>query len=182
MTNRWRASLSVALLLLLAGCRGNRGEEAIPSTLAPEGSGTQTTAQEPVTPTGLATTSSPDSPPSTDLQSEALNTSHLETPVYTEPDAPSTNQVATTTTTPAATTTTPAAPTTTLAPLRGLRYEPVFADVREVLDWDGSLAVNLRDWTPDGGRLNQLLSFGVDNRGKVYVLTVDDVLRIVPVR
>ncbi len=48
--------------------------------------------------------------------------------------------------------------------------------------WDESLAVDLRDWTPDVGRLVQLFSFGVDARGEMYVLTADDVFRIAPVR
>ena len=48
--------------------------------------------------------------------------------------------------------------------------------------WDGSLAVDLRDWTEAVGRLVQLFSFGVDARGEMYVLTADDVFRIAPVR
>ena len=48
--------------------------------------------------------------------------------------------------------------------------------------WDGSLAVDLRDWTEAVGRLVQLISFGVDARGEMYVLTADDVFRIAPVR
>ncbi len=48
--------------------------------------------------------------------------------------------------------------------------------------WDGSLATDLRDWTPESGTLKQLLSFGVDAAGEMYVLTGDAVYRIEPVR
>ena len=39
-----------------------------------------------------------------------------------------------------------------------------------------------RTGTPHVGALVQLLSFGVDTRGEMYVLTADDVFRIEPVR
>ena len=48
--------------------------------------------------------------------------------------------------------------------------------------WDGSLAMDLRDWSSDVERLVQLLSFGVDTRGEMYVMNTDHVFRIAPVR
>lgn len=61
-------------------------------------------------------------------------------------------------------------------------YSDVCGGFLRSFRWDGSLAVDLRDWTPDVGRLVQLLSFGVDAQGEMYVLTADDVFRVVPVR
>ena len=48
--------------------------------------------------------------------------------------------------------------------------------------WNGTLAVDLKDWTDQVGPLERVLSFGVDARGEMYVLTADNVLRVVPVR
>ena len=43
-------------------------------------------------------------------------------------------------------------------------------------------AVDHRDWTEDVGTPGAVVSFGVDHRGEVYVLTPDAIRRIVPVR
>ena len=48
--------------------------------------------------------------------------------------------------------------------------------------WDGSLAVDLRDWTEDVGRLARLYSFGVDTQGEMYVLTADEVFKVSALR
>ncbi len=48
--------------------------------------------------------------------------------------------------------------------------------------WDGSEAVDEIDWTADVGVPGSVVSFGVDGRGEVYILTPDDVYRLVPVR
>ena len=48
--------------------------------------------------------------------------------------------------------------------------------------WDGSLAIDLRDWTEDVGRLSQLYSFGVDTQGEMYLLTADEVFKVAPIR
>ena len=48
--------------------------------------------------------------------------------------------------------------------------------------WDGSLAIDLQDWTEDVGRLSRFYSFGVDTQGEMYVLTADHVFQVVPVR
>ena len=61
-------------------------------------------------------------------------------------------------------------------------YSDVCGGFLRSLRWNGSLAVDLRDWTEEVGRLVQLLSFGVDTRGEMYVLTADDVFRIEAVR
>ena len=61
-------------------------------------------------------------------------------------------------------------------------YSDVCGGFLRSFRWNGSLAVDLQDWTPHVGALVQLLSFGVDTRGEMYVLTADDVFRIEPVR
>jgi glucose/arabinose dehydrogenase len=61
-------------------------------------------------------------------------------------------------------------------------YSDVCGSFLRSFRWDGRLAMDLRDWTPDVGRLAQLLSFGVDTQGEMYVLAADGVFRIVPVR
>ncbi len=61
-------------------------------------------------------------------------------------------------------------------------YSDVCGGFLRSFRWNGSLAVDLRDWTPQVGTLVQLLSFGVDTQGEMYVLTADDVFRIDPVR
>ena len=43
--------------------------------------------------------------------------------------------------------------------------------------WDGSLAMDLREWTPDLGRV---VSFGTDGAGEMYILTTDSVYRAEP--
>ncbi|MXY74709.1 MAG: glucose dehydrogenase [Acidimicrobiia bacterium] len=43
--------------------------------------------------------------------------------------------------------------------------------------WDGSLAMDLREWAPD---LGNVVSFGTDGRGEMYILTSDSVYRIEP--
>jgi glucose/arabinose dehydrogenase len=48
--------------------------------------------------------------------------------------------------------------------------------------WDGAAAVEPRDWTDQVGVPGQVVSFGVDPSGEVYVLTTDAVYRIEPVR
>lgn len=48
--------------------------------------------------------------------------------------------------------------------------------------WDGSAAVEGRDWTSDVGVPGPVVSFGTDEAGEVHVLTPDAVWRIVPVR
>ncbi len=61
-------------------------------------------------------------------------------------------------------------------------YSDVCGGFLRSLRWDGGLAIDLRDWTPASGRLVRLLSFGVDTRQELYVMTADDVLRIQPIR
>jgi hypothetical protein len=48
--------------------------------------------------------------------------------------------------------------------------------------WNGSEAVDHHDWTDDVGVPGPVVSFGIDGSGEVYVLTADDVLRLVPRR
>ena len=43
--------------------------------------------------------------------------------------------------------------------------------------WDGSLAMDLREWAPDLGRV---VSFGTDGSGEMYILTTDSVYRVEP--
>ena len=43
--------------------------------------------------------------------------------------------------------------------------------------WDGTLAMDLREWAPDLGRV---VSFGTDGSGEMYILTTDAVYRIEP--
>ncbi|MDE0230862.1 MAG: PQQ-dependent sugar dehydrogenase [bacterium] len=43
--------------------------------------------------------------------------------------------------------------------------------------WDGTLAMNLREWTPD---LGNVVSFGTDGSGEMYVLTTEAVYRVEP--
>ena len=45
------------------------------------------------------------------------------------------------------------------------------------LQWNGALATDLREWTPD---LGSVVSFGTDGSGEMYVLTTDTVYRIEP--
>ena len=61
-------------------------------------------------------------------------------------------------------------------------YSDVCGGFLRSFRWDGSLAVDIRDWTEEVGRLVQVLSFGVDTRGEMYVLTANDVFRIAPMR
>ena len=61
-------------------------------------------------------------------------------------------------------------------------YGDVCAGFLRSFSWNGTLAVDLRDWTPQVGALVQLLSFGVDTTGEMYMLTIDNVFRIAPVR
>lgn len=48
--------------------------------------------------------------------------------------------------------------------------------------FDGETVVDERDWTADVGVPGNVVSFGVDHLGEVYVLTPDAVRRIAPVR
>lgn len=48
--------------------------------------------------------------------------------------------------------------------------------------WNGTLAVDLRDWTDQVERQSPLHSFGVDTEGEMYVMTADNVFRVEPVR
>ena len=43
--------------------------------------------------------------------------------------------------------------------------------------WNGALATDLREWTPD---LSSVVSFGTDGAGEMYILTTDTVYRIEP--
>ena len=61
-------------------------------------------------------------------------------------------------------------------------YSDVCGGFLRSFRWNGSLALDLQDWTAQVGALVQLLSFGVDTRGEMYVLTQDHVFRIEPVR
>lgn len=61
-------------------------------------------------------------------------------------------------------------------------YSDVCGGFLRSLRWNGSLAVDLRDWTSQVGALVRLLSFGVDTQGEMYALTADHVLRITPIR
>ncbi len=44
--------------------------------------------------------------------------------------------------------------------------------------WDGSLAMDVREWAPD---LGNVVSFGTDGSGEMYILTTKAVLRVEPV-
>ncbi len=48
--------------------------------------------------------------------------------------------------------------------------------------WNGALAVDIRDWTPDEGKLIRMYSFGIDTSGEMYLLTADDVFQVAPIR
>lgn len=48
--------------------------------------------------------------------------------------------------------------------------------------WNGTLAVDLRDWTDQVEQQRPLYSFGVDTEGEMYVMTADHVFRVEPVR
>lgn len=48
--------------------------------------------------------------------------------------------------------------------------------------WDGTTVGEERDWTESAGVAGQVVAFGRDAAGEVYVLTTDRVLRIVPSR
>ena len=48
--------------------------------------------------------------------------------------------------------------------------------------WNGKLAMDLKDWTEQVEAQKRVLSFGVDSRGEMYVMTADDVFRVAPVR
>ncbi len=61
-------------------------------------------------------------------------------------------------------------------------YSDVCGGFLRSFRWDGSLALDLQDWTPQADPLVQLLSFGVDTQEEMYVLTADHVFRIEPVR
>lgn len=50
------------------------------------------------------------------------------------------------------------------------------------LRFDGAEVVDERDWTEDVGVPGNVVSFGVDHTGGVYVLTPNAILRIAPVR
>ena len=43
--------------------------------------------------------------------------------------------------------------------------------------WNGALATDLREWTPD---LGNVVSFGTDGAGEMYILTADAVYRVEP--
>ena len=43
--------------------------------------------------------------------------------------------------------------------------------------WDGTLAMDLREWASD---LGGVVSFGTDGAGEMYVLTTETVYRIEP--
>ena len=43
--------------------------------------------------------------------------------------------------------------------------------------WDGNLAMDLREWAPD---LGNVVSFGTDGSGEMYILTVNTVYRVEP--
>lgn len=47
---------------------------------------------------------------------------------------------------------------------------------------DGGEAVDSRDWTDDVGVAGDVVSFGVDGTGEMYVLTTESILQVVPVR
>ncbi|GIU92327.1 MAG: hypothetical protein KatS3mg011_1233 [Acidimicrobiia bacterium] len=46
--------------------------------------------------------------------------------------------------------------------------------------WADGAVVDERDWTPQVGAAGQVVSFGVDRAGEVYLLTTDRILQIVP--
>ena len=158
MTNPSRACLFVALLVVVAGCGGSGAEQAITSTLAPEGSMSETTVQQPPTSIDPAATEGSDPPPSTTTQPQSPETSHPEAPADPRPDAPGTTQAETTTTSAATTT------TTTLAPLRGIRYEPVFSDVRQALDHEFAMPVQV------AGRPGGEYTYLITREGRVWIV------------
>ena len=155
MTNLSRARLCVAFVVLMAGCGGS-GTEATTSTLAPEGSPAGTTVAEPVQPIDPVPTDGSDPPSTTSTQPESPETSQPKTPADPQPTAPST--------TLAETTTTSATTTTTLAPFAGLRYEPVFSDVRQTLDHEFAMPVQVAGQA--GGEYTYLIT----REGRVWIL------------
>lgn len=48
------------------------------------------------------------------------------------------------------------------------------------LRWSGGTMAEHYDWTDQVGQPDQVVSFGVDGAGEVYVLTVDAILKLVP--
>lgn len=48
--------------------------------------------------------------------------------------------------------------------------------------WDGTTLSAERDWTDEVGRVDNVVSFGVDHDGEIYLLTANAIRRIVPVR
>ncbi len=48
--------------------------------------------------------------------------------------------------------------------------------------WNGSLAVDLQDWTEQVEAQKRVLSFGTDTQGEMYVTTADAVFRVAPIR
>lgn len=138
MTKPRLANLCVALLILAAGCGGNGGEEVVTTTVTPEDNDTQTTAEGPDT----TSPTSPDSSTASDTQPEPTGS--------TQGEPPDTNQAGTT--------------NTTLAPLRGLRYEPVFSDVREVLDHDFAMPTQI------AGRPGGEHTYMITREGRVWIV------------
>ena len=106
-------------------------------TGSPEGTDTQTTSGGPDTSAEQTSASSPDSTSPTD----------------TLPDTPGDTQPQTT--------------TTTLAPLRGLRYEPVFSDVRKALDHHFAMPVQI------AGRPGGEYTYMITREGRVWIVEED---------
>ena len=151
MTNPRLASLCVALSLLAAGCGGGDSGQATSTTVAPEASPTTTTSQVTTPTTGPTSPSVPDSSPSTTDQGETPETT-------AQPASPDTTRR------DAAGATQPETTTTTSAPLRGLRYEPVFIDVRSILGHEGALPVQV------AGRPGGEHTYLITREGRVWVM------------
>lgn len=152
MTNPRLASLCVALSLLAAGCGAGDGGGTTSTTVAPESSPTHTTSQATTPTTGIAPPSVPDSSSSTINQSGTPHTT-IADPI--EPASPDT-------TPPDATR--PETTTTTPAPLRGLRYAPLFSDVRGILDHEAALPVQM------AGRPGGEYTYLITREGRVWVM------------
>ena len=158
MTRPRIAILCVAALLLASGCGGDGGGDQVPSTSAPPNPDTQTTAdQSPATPTETQPSSVPGSTSTPDTQPEASGST------TTRPEGATTTRPEGAGTPPPDTTTT----TTTLAPLRGLRYEPVFTDVREILNDENAMPLQI------AGRPGGQYDYLITREGRVWIVEED---------
>ena len=155
MINARLVCLCIAVVALAAGCTADNQVDTTPPAGSVEDPPTHTTAEEPPAPSSdTASTSIPGATSSTRDQTETPDTTGPESPATTHPPTTDTTQADTTT-------------TTTLAPLGGLRYEPVLTDVRGILDHEGALPVQLV------GRPGDEYSYLITREGRVWILEED---------